>query len=289
MISDDKVGGDRQGTKASAAKPSNRMFTDKTFEEYAEQFAELTATDIDSQAEFFLKSFIFDLGDEWNAVNAIAKQFKEYIASKGFSSNDLDAGQAADFLQKNGQTRTALQRRAELSDIDLDKNDRICLTEYLLLHFKALILQAYFNRKQMAPTVDLSNNGIGLTGVGAMLLEELFTVPDGCDPAVTKAIEEFMAAQRKRNKAMKELADKAAQGGVKGMAAQNELRQMEAEDQTLTNKIELTLNAAKKRTAKYGGKEALLDAKQQEEEAKQQQIQNSRAKLAARAAQFENK
>src|SRR5689334_5160002 len=95
-----------------------------------------------------------------------------------------------------------------------------------------MILKAYFARHKIEPTVSLENEGVGLTGVGDFLLEELFTVPIGCDPAVTKvnnmllafifrliylqAIEDFMAKQRERNTLIKDLEDKAAQGGVKG-------------------------------------------------------------------------
>lgn len=50
------------------------------------------------QVEFFLKSFIFDLGDDWAHVNILAKKFKEYLNEKA-EKHDLDAGQAADFLQ----------------------------------------------------------------------------------------------------------------------------------------------------------------------------------------------
>jgi hypothetical protein len=77
----------------------------------------------------------------------------------------LDPVQAADFLQKNGKTRTAVQRKEELDDIDLNKDGRIGLTEYFLLHFKVLVLQEYFKRHEMAPTVSLENEGIGLKGV----------------------------------------------------------------------------------------------------------------------------
>ena len=91
-------------------------------------------------------------------------------------TQDLDPVQASDFLQKNGKTRTAMQRKEELEDIDLNKDGRIGLTEYLLLHFKVMVLSEYFKRLEMKPTVSLENDGIGLTGVGDMLLEELFTM-----------------------------------------------------------------------------------------------------------------
>ena len=38
-------------------------------------------------------------------------------------------------------TRTALQRKAELNDVDVNNDDRICLTEYYLLHYKIMILK----------------------------------------------------------------------------------------------------------------------------------------------------
>lgn len=182
-----------------------------------------------------------------------------------------------------------MQRRAELADVDLDKNDKICFIEYLLLHYKVMILKAYFERKKTEPTVSLENDGVGLTGVGEMLLEELFELPLGVDPAIMKAIEEFTEAQRKRNATIRDLEEKVAQGGVKGLAAKNELFQLGQQDQTMTNKLELTLNAAKRKASKFSGAEALAKAQKAEEAARQEQLQNSRAKLAARAAAFEQK
>lgn len=277
-ISEDKI----------LSSPSNASKAGKSGTNYSERFAELTASDIESQVEFFLKSFIFDLGDDWGQVNVLAKKFTEYLNEKA-EKHDLDAGQAADFLQRMGRTRTAMQRRSELADVDLDKNDKICFIEYLLLHYKIMILKAYFARHKMDPTVSMENDGVGLTGVGPFLLEELFTVPVGCDPAVLQAIEEFMAKQRQRNTLVKELQAKVAQGGVKGLAAKNELFQLDSQDKTEMNRVELTLSAAKRRSSKNSGEVALAKAQQQEEELRQQKQQESRNKLAARAAAFENK
>ena len=99
------------------------------------KFDALVAKSTDEQAEFFLKSFIFALGDGWKDVMALAKSFSQHLDSKN-QDKDLDCVQAADFLQHNGRTRTAMQRRAELRDVDLDNNDRICFLEYLLIHYK---------------------------------------------------------------------------------------------------------------------------------------------------------
>lgn len=40
----------------------------------------------------------------------------------------------------SGLTRTATQRTQEIKDIDLDADQRICFIEYLLIHYKAMIL-----------------------------------------------------------------------------------------------------------------------------------------------------
>jgi hypothetical protein len=128
-------------------------------------------------------------------VIEIASAFKKYLGEKN-ETVDLDPIQAADFLQRNGKTRTALQRKSELADVDLDKNGRVGLTEYLLLHFKCMVLSEYFKRHDTAPSVSLDNDAVGLVGVGDMLLEELFTIRLGVDPAVLAAIEEFMALKK---------------------------------------------------------------------------------------------
>jgi hypothetical protein len=94
----------------------------------------------------------------------LATQFKKYLGEQN-ESKDLDPVQASDFLQRNGKVRTALERKEELDDIDLDKNGRIGLTEYFLLHYKIMVLKEYFKRYEMEPTVSLENDGVGLKGV----------------------------------------------------------------------------------------------------------------------------
>jgi hypothetical protein len=78
-----------------------------------------------------------------------------------------------------------------------------------------------------------------------------------------KALEEFTAQKKAREDKVKGLEAKAEQGGVKGKAAANELKQMENEDTLAMNKLEVTLEAAKKRAMKDSGKEA-LDKKKKE-------------------------
>lgn len=107
VISEDKVE-DGSVVKRGGAKGSPNY----------QKFVELAASDIDAQVgrlgicrrclksnvfgyeqvEFFLKSFIFNLGDEWSNVPALSQKFREYLKEKA-EKHDLDAAQAADFLQ----------------------------------------------------------------------------------------------------------------------------------------------------------------------------------------------
>lgn len=255
-------------------------------QKYQDKFKDLCAKPTEDQTELFLKSFIFDLGDKWKELNALEKAFRKRLSDANEAKNDLNPVMAADFLQKNGLERTAIQRKDEIADVDLDQNDRISFIEYLLLHYKVMILNAYYNRTQKSCPYDLTRGGLGLTGVGAILLEELFTMPVGLSPELEAAIEAFTAQKKARESKLAELTGRAALGGVKGLAAQNEIKQMEAADMTDTNRIELTLNAAKKRGMRDSGEVALQKRKQVEEEAAKKLREDSRSNLAARAALF---
>jgi len=191
----------------------------------ASKFDALVLKDTDGQLEFFLKSFIFELGDDWKEVCELSKKFKKYLKDQS-EKKDLNHVQASDFLQQNGKTRTGLERKKECKDIDLNSDGRICFIEYLLLHYKCMILKSYYKRTEKEPEEDLSNDGVGVTGVGPKVLEELFTLPLGLDPKLVAAIEEFTAKKRKREAKMAKLEKKAAKGGVLGKAAKNEIEQM---------------------------------------------------------------
>merc|ERR1712232_697856 len=251
------------------------------------KFQDLISKSVADQTEYFLKSFIFALDSNWKELIELSKTFNKYLQEYCSSDAALDPSQAADFLQKNGKTRTAMQRRTEIRDIDIDKDDRITFLEYLLLHYKAMIITEYYKRTGETNNYDLSQDGIGVTGVGNILLEELFTLPLGLDPALEAAIEEFTAQKKARESQMKSLEERAAKGGVRGLAAKNELEQLVGQDTTDMNRLELTLNAAKKRAAKKSGEQAVQEKKKAEEAQKKAAAEESRSRLKARAALFQ--
>jgi hypothetical protein len=251
------------------------------------RFDGLTTSSLDEQTAFFTKSFVFALGDNWREVSDVAARFGRYLGDCN-EKRDLSHIQAADFLQKNGRTRTALQRKQELLDIDLNLDNRISLTEYLLLHYKDLVLTEYFKRTKEIPNVDLGNFGIGVTGVGEKMLQELFTFPQGLDPEIEAAIEAFLKEKKIKEAKIRQLEDKAAKGGVLGLAAKNELAQIGARDVTHENRVEISLKAAQRRSS--GGisaEETLKLKKAEEEKVLVQKRRASREALAMRAAQFE--
>jgi len=254
---------------------------------FEERFRALTEKPIEDQTELFLKSFIFDLGDNWKEVSVLENDFRKRLRDANEGKQDLNPIMAADFLQKHGLERTATQRKEEVKDIDLDKNDRIAFIEYLLLHYKVMILQAYYKRTGAECKEDMGHGGLGIVGVGPKLLEELFTMPLGLDPELEKAIEEFTAKKKAREEKFNDLYAKAALGGVKGLAANNEIKQLESQDQTEMNRIEITLNAAKKKGMKASGDVALAEKKKKDEDEERRKQEESKAKLKARAAQFE--
>lgn len=77
-------------------------------------------------------------------------------------------------------------------------------------------------------------------------------------------------------------------GGVKGKAAANEIVQLEQQDPTEFNRIEITLNAAKRRALKSSGDVALQNKKRKEEEEAKKKQAASRERLAAMASKFES-
>ena len=222
-------------------------------------------------------------------MGELGSKFKKYVTEHHCENNAMNVVQAAEFLQHQGRVRTALQRKKELKDIDLNQDGEISFLEYLLLHYKVMILQEYYKRTEtpVPASMDFSNHGVGIVGVGEQLLEELCTFPVGMDPAIEEAIEEFMTLKKERETKVQNLETKAAKGGVRGLAAKNELAQLAAGDNTENNRVEITLNAAKRRASKYSAEAHLSAKKQKNDESIALKRKNSRAALKARAALFE--
>lgn len=56
--------------------------------------------DVDSQAEYFLKSFIFGLSDDWTKVNALLKEWKLEFRREKIEGETLNEAQMIVFGQR---------------------------------------------------------------------------------------------------------------------------------------------------------------------------------------------
>jgi hypothetical protein len=248
--------------------------------QYADRFEALTAKSVEEQAEEFLMQFVMEFRGRFDEITNLALDFKTMAGSrgKGQAVQELDEFQCHQFLEKRGETLTVRDLRDKLREIDIDSNGSVALIEYLLFKYDKT-------------------------------LEDMFTeTADGVDPELLemlrKAMDAFkavMAAKDKRQRKMDKLKARAAKGGVLGKSAAHELECMERQDETERNRREITAAAAqrkaqrlvkkadksemkKKALAAEQKKQAEAEAARKAEEKKRRQ--ESRARLAAKAAMF---
>ena len=220
-------------------------------------------------------------------MKQLETKFKDFLKNDDGKADSMSPAVAADFFQKNGQVRTAMQRKAELADVDVNGDGRTSFIEYLLLHFKVMILEEFFARKGEAPDVDLSSNGVGLTGVGERLIEELFAPPQGIDPELEKMMKDFASSRAARAQEEAALEEVVSHGGVKGMSAKNQLDALRKEDTSAVHAIEARIAAAIKKAEKKTHEEV---ARREAEAAAKMDDENNKHKmgLAGKTAAFGN-
>lgn len=259
-------------------------------DELRADFVKLCQAPIADQQELFLKSFIFSLPD-WKEVEKLNNAYMKYLADGGEAgATDLNFVQAADFLQKNGVERTANERKAEIADIDIDSNGRICFIEYLLLQYKGMILNDYYARTGVAHKHDLSKGGRGVSGVGYELLDELFNIPSSLPPELVRALEELTAQKKAREAEMAQLAATAKAGGVKGGVAAQQLAAMQVEGLSEDMKrTEAKINSALRKCGKNSADKELQKKKEAEDKAAKEKAAQSKAALKSKAALWEGK
>ncbi|KAK7230503.1 hypothetical protein SO694_0017707 [Aureococcus anophagefferens] len=193
----------------------------------------------------------FDGNEDNNPYKVKGSRLRAHTQGDKFTelcNQDPRARRAADFLQKHGKTRTGIQRKHEIEDVDMNSDGQISFIEYLILHYKAMILKDSSQRA-----------------------------------------EAFADEKKKREAKIKELTAKAEKGGVKGMAAKQELVILESGDKTEMNRIELTLNAAKRKANKQSGEDALKKEKEKQAAELKKAAEAKKAKMKARMAMFEKK
>ena len=216
----------------------------------------------------FLRAFVADFsGQAFEQVLDIAAQFQRYVSPTATRS-DLEEAIAHQFLEKRGETITASALRDQLRIIDVDNNHRLSFLEYALFKFHK---------------------------TPGEMFTELKNPSRGGGEALRAAIEAYRGVLKVREERLAKMAaleTAAAAGGVKGMAAKNQLAQMQQEDQLQLNKAEIT-SAANKRKAEKNAVDPYEEEqkRQAEEKAKRDEEEKAkrdeaRGRLAAKAAMF---
>mmetsp|Transcript_9913 Transcript_9913/g.13363 ORF Transcript_9913/g.13363 Transcript_9913/m.13363 type:complete len:315 (-) Transcript_9913:53-997(-) len=218
------------------------------------------------QAVWFLNAFWNggikeNVEDIWGFVD----KFREMSKMGDMSPNDLNEFFGHKFLETVGETMTVLQLRAKLSEIDIDKNKRMCLSEYLLFKYsrsaKDLVNAPQGDSDELAKAQKLVADAThALDEVLAKLEEQKAAAARlaKAEADAAKAEAEAKAALDELHAQEKALADKIAslekkseEGGVVSRnKAKAELEQLRSEDPLPLQRAKLNQGAALRKSEK---------------------------------------
>eukprot|EP00761_Pharyngomonas_kirbyi_P011551 gb/GECH01011576.1/.p1 GENE.gb/GECH01011576.1/~~gb/GECH01011576.1/.p1 ORF type:complete len:225 (+),score=78.32 gb/GECH01011576.1/:1-675(+) len=193
-----------------------------------EKFKEVTAMTYPKQGTFFLNAFWAEHGEKAELVWDYCQRFIDLDQQKGKEGCDLDEFSAHRFLEKVGETRSVVELRDTLREVDMDFNKRMALIEYLLFSFQESI-------------------------------SELLSRPQGTNEELAKAQKALQEVQDEIDhieKQKEELRKKADGSGVGAIRAKNELEQLVTSDPTELNRRLVTAGAAVRKAQKLGGDSA---------------------------------
>jgi DNA polymerase III gamma/tau subunit len=252
----------------------------------------------------------------WEFHQKFAKLSKDSHAPEG--ACDLDEFFSHKFLEEMGETMTVMELRKKLAEIDLDKNTRMCISEYLLFKYsksvKALVNAPQGDEEQLrraqalveAATAALDEVMRQLEAQKAVVAqaaadeklakenEEKAKVAEkqaqvdkeAAAAAVEeqkKAREELEAQQRAYDQRIADLVKKSEEGGVVSRnRAKAELEQARAEDPLPLRKAKLNQDAAVRKSEKAHrtAEESAVAATQRREAA----VESTKKAAASRAA-----
>eukprot|EP00511_Aplanochytrium_stocchinoi_P007123 CAMPEP_0204839056 /NCGR_PEP_ID=MMETSP1346-20131115/32919_1 /ASSEMBLY_ACC=CAM_ASM_000771 /TAXON_ID=215587 /ORGANISM="Aplanochytrium stocchinoi, Strain GSBS06" /LENGTH=454 /DNA_ID=CAMNT_0051975517 /DNA_START=95 /DNA_END=1459 /DNA_ORIENTATION=+ len=202
------------------------------------KFTELNKSSSIGQKEFFQKRYIFTLQkDGCKEVADLASDFAEAAKTAGNEetfSIGVNFSQFINSTEKkyNKNFTSKKQRDAIFKELDLDGNGQVTFIEYLLHHYKPMMLEEYFKRMCQTPPNKLESviGVIGNRKVVDILIEELFEPPAGADEKLDSALAAFIKEKEERTERIIALKDQLKTvGKVKGIGLQKELVTLEKE------------------------------------------------------------
>lgn len=244
------------------------------------------------QAVFFLNAF-------WNGgvkehsedIWKFVLKFAELGKSGNGSDHDLDEFFSHKFLETVGETQTVLQLRATLAELDIDKNKRMCLAEYLLFKYKkspiALVTAPQGDSEELAKAQVLFDAACAaLDDVlarleaqkeAARLSAEAEKAAQAAEQAAKEALAELQAQEKAFQDKLADLEKKSNEGGVVSRnRAKAELEQLKAEDPLPLKRAKLNQEAAVRKSEK-ARKQAEETRAREEEGARQLEIASKAA------------
>jgi len=234
------------------------------------------------QAQWWLNGFWKDLESEaeviWDLVHIMIEiecgKPKKYgkLKWEEKEGNDLDQFQAHRFLEQIGESMTVKELRSKIGFLDIDKNKRLSLTEYLVDKYGKKIVdvieapqggqaaQDALDRatkkvddavEKMNEASEAASKAAESSAEASRSEEEAKAATEACQEA-SDAVE---AQEEKRNKALEKLRTKVENkdgrlSKMKVATARNELAQLEDEDPLPLRKAKLTQKAALKKQSK---------------------------------------
>mmetsp|Transcript_9720 Transcript_9720/g.11200 ORF Transcript_9720/g.11200 Transcript_9720/m.11200 type:complete len:434 (-) Transcript_9720:167-1468(-) len=205
-----------------------------------EKFTKINKSSTADQLLFFQKRYLFTF--QQDGVKIVADLHNDFVKACKDAGRDgtfvvgIDFSQFINMIEKkyNKNFTSKKQRDAIFKELDMDGNGEVTFLEYLLHHFKPMMLQEYFTRiGDNAPSKLESVVGrINKRKVVDILIEELFEVPAGADKDLDAAMGDMIKRNITRNERIMNLKDKLKTvGKVKGIGLQKELVQLEKEAQ----------------------------------------------------------
>lgn len=279
-----------------------------------------------NQAIWFLNAFwnegVKSKSEEvWGYFQKFNKLSKDSRSAD--NSSDLDEFFSHKFLEDVGETMTVMQLRKKLSEIDLDKNKRMCISEYLLFKFdkrvRDLVNAPQGDEAQVRKAQELVEKATAALDEVLRQLEaqKEITARAAADEkaaqkneeaakaaeaqahvdkeAAAQAVEEqkkALAEVQAQEQAYKEriatLEKKSEEGGVVSRnRAKAELEQAKAEDPLPLRKAKLNQDAAVRKSEKAHKKaeESALAASKRREEAQESSKRAEKSRLEAEEAE----
>mmetsp|Transcript_16148 Transcript_16148/g.17927 ORF Transcript_16148/g.17927 Transcript_16148/m.17927 type:complete len:335 (+) Transcript_16148:27-1031(+) len=254
---------------------------------WEEQFAALSSKKHSEQTIFWLNGFwkqgaqeeaetLWDVAHMFGEIELGHKKMYGSRKSEYKEGCDLDEMQSHVLLEKMGETLTVRALRKRLKEIDIDNNNKMCVSEYLLVKYGKTPIDLVNSSQGEVDPEALAQAQAAVEAVSAALAEvttahsasvaaaasaaaslkaatEAKEKQDKAEAEVQAAVDELKAQEDAYNAEIakfEKLGNDPDAGVVKKNRAKNQLAQLQAEDPLPLRKAKITQGSALKRATK---------------------------------------